>query len=183
LHVFFLSFGLAYVAATLLATGVSHVWRFSSFRMLVRAHKIVPASLVLPAAACLVVYELVAGGLAAGLLIAPRMPVFAMLVFVSCVLAGAAFWLYVRRLLNRPVRSGSCGCLPVSSPLTSASLTPSASLAIVSLTGLAATALGSAAEPAPLGVVLLAALWGVTLAGLLVLFPAAVPAAVGGDRW
>jgi hypothetical protein len=179
---FFLYFGLAYVAATLLATGLSHVIRFSAFGALVRAHGIVPRKGALPVAGGVTVYELAAGGLAAGALVTSPWPSFAGPVFGSCALAGCAFWLYVRRLLNRPVRIASCGCLPVSSALTPASLTPSASLVIVSLAGLAATGLGSA-DPVPLGVAVLPALGGVTLAGLLVLFVTVVPAAAGGGRW
>ncbi len=179
--VFFLYFGLAYVAATLLASGLSHVIRFSAFRELVDAHGIVPPGWALPVAAGVAVYELAAGGLAAGSLAASHLAGFVALIFVSGVLAGCLFWLYVRRLLSRPTRITSCGCSPISSPLTPASLTPSVSLMVVSLTGFAAMALGPA-RPAPFSLALLPALWGLTLAGLLVLFPAAVPAAVGRER-
>jgi hypothetical protein len=179
LLVFCLYFGLSYVGSTLLAGGLGHVVGFPAFRALVRGHGIVPPGWALPAAAAVTVFELAAGGSAAGLLLVGPPTAFAAPVFASCAVASVAFWLYVRRLLGQPVRAASCGCSPASGPLTPASLTPSAALALVSLAGLAAAVLGPATL-APLVPALLSALWGVTLAGLLVVFPAAVPAAAGG---
>jgi hypothetical protein len=179
---FFRDFSSAFVAATLLASGLGHAIRLPAFRALVREHGIVPPRWALAVAAGVAAYELAGGGLAAGLLVCRHPAALAASVFGSCALAGCAFWLYVRRLLDRPVRVAWCGCSPISSPLTPASLTPSSSLVVVSLGGLAAAVLGPA-DPAALGAALLPALWGVTVAGLLVLFPAVVPASVGRGGW
>jgi hypothetical protein len=178
---FFLYFGFAYIATTLLATGLNHVGGFTAFRDLVKAHGIVPSRWILPVVSAIVVLELVAGGLAIGLLVGALSPALAAPVFALCACAGFVFLLYIRRLLQQPVRTSSCGCLPVSTPLTQSSLTPSGSLVVVSVSGLAAAA-NAQADAGASGPVVLAALWGVTLASLLVLSQAALPAAVGGGR-
>jgi hypothetical protein len=182
LRIFGLCFGLAYVAAALLPSGVGHIARFSAFAGLIQTHSILPPIWARPVAAGVAVYELAIGGMAVGALSAVLPPRFAAWVFGAGVAVGCAFWLYVRRLLGGPVPLVSCGCLPVSGPLTPASLIPSVALVLVSVAGLAAMGLAPSA-PMPLGLALLPILWGITLAGLIVLFVVAVPASAAGGRW
>src|SRR5262249_11776429 len=110
------------MATTLLGSGLGHVVRVSEFRALGREPGLLSPRWALPAAAGVTAYELVGGGLAAALLVLPRPTALAATVFASCALAGCAFWLYVRHLLDRPGRVASCGCSPISSPLTPASM-------------------------------------------------------------
>jgi hypothetical protein len=176
---FFLYFGLAYAAATLLASGLAHVVYFRRFLTTVRAHRVLPPVWAPPVVFAVVGWELAAGGLAAGMLASTRPATLAAPLFGSCALAGCAFWLYVRRLLSRPVRAASCGCSPLASPLTPASLAPSVALALASALGLAAAGFGPEGAVA-IGAALPPAVWGCTLAGLLILLPAAAPAPAGG---
>ena len=179
---FMLHFAVAYAAATLLSSGLAHAARFRDFAALIRAHGLLPAPAAV-AAAAVVAFEATAGIVAAGSLVGWWEPRTAATAWAlgSCVAAGCGFWLYVRRLLSSPVKIDACGCSPVSSPLTPASLAPSATLVAVSLVGLLALAV----PPGPLapGPVVLAGLWGVTVAALLVLFPASAPASRGKGAW
>jgi hypothetical protein len=182
---FVVVFALAQIAATVLASGVGHLVRLGSFRALVREHGLVSRGWAAPVALGVLALELLAGGAALTALLAGASPGEQALLFAACAGLGGAFTVYVRALLRRPVRAGSCGCSPVASPLTPASLVPSVALLAVSLAGAGATLLGPDAAP-PAGASsteplapFLASLWGLTLAGLQFLYPAAIPAAVG----
>jgi hypothetical protein len=175
---FAVPFALAQIAAALLASGLAHLVRFAPFRALVREHGLIPRGFTTPVALGVLGLELAAGGAALAALLAAGSPRQHLALFAVCAVLGTAFAVYVRALLRRPVRASACGCSPVSSPLTPASLVPSVALLVASLAGAAAVAMGAAtgsgAEPLA---VLLAVLWGLTLAGLQFLYPAAIPAA------
>lgn len=180
-------FGLTYVAATLLISGGWHLLRFRSFRHLVRSHEIVPSPLVTATAALTPIAELSAGTAALLLAVAPTALAPARVLLTTTGVLGVVFVLYVRRLLRQPVRSVACGCSPLSSPVTPASLIPGGALAAVSVTALAATFVPSGpADAAARGPGLLAVLpplWGVALAALVMLVPASMPPSVVDSRW
>jgi hypothetical protein len=94
----------------------------------------------------------------------------------TVVTAGVVFFLYMRRLLRHPAGATSCGCSPLTGPLTPASLVPSAGLVVAAVLGLASLAAGAdAVSPDGAGVAL-SMCWGATLAMLVLLLPAvAVP--------
>jgi hypothetical protein len=172
---FWMSMGPAYVAVTLLASGVGHVVRFGAFRDLVRTHGLIPARLA-PAVALVTVLAEVGFGAAALFLVPPgsRSGTY-VVIFAGPVVLGLAFVGYVRQLLRSRSRATSCGCSPLAGPLTSAALLPGAALSLVSVTTLVAAAL-AVTEPVgdPLSWVL-PALWGATLAMVVMLVPASVP--------
>lgn len=173
---FLSGFALSYAAALLLVGGAGHVLGLKAFVQVIRSHGLftsLPAASVVAAAVC--GFELVAGGAAAWLLfggsIAGRT---AVLVATAC--AGGAFAVYLQRLLARPSAHTSCGCSPLHALLTRASLAPSLGLGAVSLVGLVGTALAAADGSQPVAGVLrlLPVLWGVTVSGLTMIYPAAV---------
>lgn len=174
---FFFYFATAYVAVTLLAGGAGHLLRFPAFRRLVEGHAIVPRGLSWLVAAAVTLFELVAGGAAVAMLGRWRARGIALLLFLLCTLMGCIFALYLRRLLQEPQGTASCGCSPFSTPLTPAALAPALSLALVSLSGLAAGMLAPLG-PVALPAAILSALWGVTVAALVIFYPAAIPASV-----
>jgi hypothetical protein len=182
---FLASFAFAYLAAALLASGAGHLLGFIGFRDLVRAHTIVPQRLATPVALCVLSFELVAGTIA--LLLAVRRGNDVGLAFLLCAAttaAGLGFVLYVRRLLQSPT-AVACGCSPLTGPTTPASLIPGAALLVISAIAVVVVALapaqGAAGEVDGL-VGVLPQLWGVTLAGIVMLVPASMPAPAVTDR-
>lgn len=176
---FLSSFGFAFLAATLLASGASHVVGIVGFRDLVREHAIVPRRLVLPVVLGVLSLELI-GGAAALLLAVQQRPDVAPAVVLctASALAGVGFVLYVRRLL-RTNSAAPCGCSPFTGPTTAASLILGAALALASVLALATTlALSSGPERNEIEGIAhaLAVSWGVTMAALTMLVPASMPA-------
>jgi hypothetical protein len=173
-------FASTFIGVTLLASGAGHLVGFGRFRSLILGHGVVPAELSAPVAALVTGLELTVGGLALSLPVADGLRVPDGPVFAACAVAGLAYFLYLRALLKRPVRVASCGCTPFASGLTPASLVPSVGLIAASVVGLTASGLGPPTVPAADVHAVHAALptgWGVTLALIVLLYPAAVPAA------
>lgn len=177
---FWSSFGLAFIATTLLASGATHAIGFSSFRNLIRDHAIIPSRGAPIVALLTVLAELTAGAAALVFLLSQSTAGPTVVLFAVTGALGVAFVLYLRRLLRQPHRASGCGCTPLSSPLTPASQLPGAALAAVSATALVAAFLqiryGGAADPDSVGpLAVMAPLWGLTLAVLVMLVPASVP--------
>lgn len=177
---FLTPFALAYLAVALLPSGAMHLVRLRPFGTLLYAHGIVPPVLIVPVA--IGVGALEAGLGVAALLAAAGvgLPLPPAALAGGAVAAGAAFALYLIALFNRPPRRPhtSCGCTPWESPLTGASLLPALGLIAAGLLGLgAAEASGSTGSPAGVAPRMLAVLWGATLAPLVAMIPAIVPAA------
>lgn len=182
---FWPAFGLAYVATTLLASAVSHAVQFGSFRELVRDHAIVASRRAPLTAALTMIGEATAGAAALVLLLRQPAAAATLLLFTATGAMGVGFLFYIRRLLRRRHSGLGCGCTPLSSPLTPVSQLPSAALAVVSCTGLAGllVAGGMGATLASGGsLAVLAPLWGVTLAVLVMLAPASVPSTAPDRR-
>jgi hypothetical protein len=177
-------FATTFLAAMLLSSGVAHVSNFSAFRAALDTHGFVPTSARTLVALAVMVTEISFGSLT---LVASwsRSDALAAIVFGGGALAGAGFLLYVRKLLRSRVPASTCGCSPLTSPVTQASLVPAASLTLVSGVGLGAVWLGSIVPPGSVaerpemfgeGIVsTLPVAWGLTLAGIVWLFPAAAP--------
>jgi uncharacterized membrane protein len=176
--VYYLS--LSFVAAMLLASGIGHLLGWGRFGALVRSHRVVPASLTTAVALLVGVFELASAGIALAALSSSAASTLAVPLFVVCAAAGCVFVWYVRQLLRNPAGIASCGCSPLPGPLTPASLVPASGLLLVSTAGLAATSLVSR-QPLSiayqsLGIATaLPVAWGVTLAALVMLFPASMP--------
>jgi hypothetical protein len=180
-------FGLAYIATTLLASAVSHAVRFRTFRELVRGHAIIPSRGAPLVASLTLSAEVTAGTAALMLLLRQPVTVAMLLLFAATGSLGVGFLLYVRRLLRQRRGAPGCGCTPLSSPLTQASQLPSAALAAVSVAALLAVLLLHWQDGSGLNgggsLSLLAPLWGVTLATLIMLVPASMPSeTVDGRR-
>jgi hypothetical protein len=161
------------LAAVLVATGIGHLLHLRRFHVLIRSHNVLPAALSGVAAALVTTLELCGAAVFVAMLLegaAPRRVV----VLATTAVAGVAFLVYLRRLLRNSRATASCGCSPLDGPLTPASLVPAASLVIASILGLASVAMEGVArsKPEP-AVLLLAVVWGVTLALLVLLLPAA----------
>lgn len=175
---FLWSFAFAYLAAALLASAAAHLVGFAGFHDLIRTHAIIPQRVSTAVALGVLSLELVAG--AAALLLASRRGIDVappVLLCATTAIAGVGFVFYVGRLL-RMSTSASCGCSPLAGPTTSASLLPGAALALISMVGLAvalAPAQSSATEVDGL-VAALPQLWGATLAVIVMLVPASMPA-------
>jgi hypothetical protein len=172
--IFFANFALSFIAATLLVSGLGHALRPASFGRVVRSHDVFPSWLITWLAIGVCFFELLVGTLAAfslrpGASFAARVAVLA-----AAAGAGAVFWVYLRRLLSDPGDATTCGCSPLSAPLTKASLAPSISLVIVSLVGFAATAAVNFDHNISDLERALPCLWGVTLSGMTLLYPASV---------
>jgi hypothetical protein len=169
--------GLAFVAASLLATGGAHLIGLPGFARLLRQHGLLPGVLATPLAVVVTGTEL-AIALAALAGSDPRFgPWLGTTAFAASLAAGGVFLAYLRRL-RRSGHSGSCGCSPLASPLTPASFAPAAFLATTGALGLLAR---WAAAPIPLSLQAwsgLAIAWGVTLAGVVLLLPASAPGKV-----
>jgi hypothetical protein len=190
------AFATTFLAALLVSSGVAHAAAFPAFRATLESHGVVPAGVRTLVAVAVVSAELALGSLliAAGWSGSDGL---AALAFGGGALVGTAFLLYVRRLLRQPAAASTCGCSPLTAPVTLASLVPAASLTFVAGVGLAAVwveadwlAAGgvSAAtlfmdaarrEMGTAAVALLTLLpiaWGMTCAGVVWLLPAAAPA-------
>jgi hypothetical protein len=172
-------FSVAFIAATLIVSGAGHVIGFARFVTTIRSHGLVPVRYAIGVAALVTVFEVAGGGLALAVLGLNDSTTLGAITFAACTVMGVAFLLYIRLLLKRPHTVASCGCSPLPSAVTPASLAPSAGLTATSCLGLAASALGAptllrlAALPE---FILLAVGWGVTLAGIVLVYPATVPA-------
>ncbi|MGA7733370.1 MAG: MauE/DoxX family redox-associated membrane protein [Chloroflexia bacterium] len=179
---------LAYVAATLLTSGIGHVLGFARFRALVGSHGIIPArfaTLVLIIAAT---FEVAAGSTAVAMLLNTEIAPFAPLLFAIVAALACAFALYIRLLLRRPVGVTSCGCSPFAGPLTPMSIVPAAALLLMSALGLVVTGLGFSSslnigyELLGFAIVLPLA-WGISLSMVVFLLPATLlgPTAAKGS--
>lgn len=167
----------AFLSAMLLASGVGHAVAFARFRTLIRGHGIVLGPWSGLVAAVVTASELGIGAAMVGVLLRPASSPLGATLAAGSAVAGLAFLLYLRRLLRQPVRTHSCGCSPLASPLTGVSLVPSASLLMASAVGLGTVLLQGAAafRMASEGLVrLLPAGWGATLAFLVLVLPAVV---------
>lgn len=170
--------GLAFVAATLLATGGAHAAGLPGFARLLRQHDLLPGALAAPLAVVVAGGEL-AIGLAALAALFGADSRLGTAAFAASLVVGGVFLVYLRRL-RRAGHTGSCGCSPLASPLTPASFAPAAFLAVTGALGLLARWAATAASlPLPprawSG---LAIAWGVSLAGLVLLLPASAPGKV-----
>ena len=178
--VYYLS--LSFIAATLLTSGSGHVFGFARFRAVVQSHNLVPPGFTTLVAVIISVFELVAGSASLVGLFSKEATPLTTLLFALCAVAGCAFVWYIRRLLRNPDGIASCGCSPLTSPLTPASLVPAIALLMVSATGLATASLGFdhalhlSYERVGIAVAL-PLIWGVTLATITMLLPASVPRA------
>jgi hypothetical protein len=180
-------FALAYVAATLLTSGVGHLVAPRRFARVLHAHGLLPPRAASGVAAVVPVLELAAGALALTAILRrddPQVSVLALLAHGAGAMAGVAFLLYVRRLLRATdgvasPRVASCGCTPLDAPLTSMSAAPAAGLLTACAVGLVATLVGSGAPGGdlslPAAARALPLAWGVTLAALALGLPAVMP--------
>ena len=175
--IFIYYLALSYLAASLITAGLYHGTRLTSFSRIVRSHRTVPVVFALPLAILVSAFELVAGATALTGLFSEEVARVAGLLFSACAATGLAFALYVRRLLRNPEGITSCGCSAFTSPLTIASVIPSVALLLMSLSGLATTALGFRSNlNSESGMALaLPMVWGGTLALIVNLFPASMP--------
>src|ERR1051326_6938342 len=165
--IFASDFSLSFIAATLLVSGVVHLYSPAEFQRVIRSHRVFPSWLAGWIGISVSLFELSLGMLAA-VSLRP-----AANVGTRVTVLGAAFWIYLRRLLSNPGDANTCGCSPLSAPLTKASLAPSIALMIVSFVGVTAT-LAVGLDNDVTGVErVLPCLWGVTLSGITLLYPAA----------
>lgn len=170
--------GLAFVATLAVATGGAHLADLPGFARLLRRHGLLPGALTAPAALALAAAELAIAAAAVAALAGggPRLGTAA---FAAALALGSGFLVYLHRLV-RSGHTGSCGCSPLASPLTPASFVPAAALAATGALGLAASWVsGGLAPPAVTPWSVLAAAWGVTLVGPVLLLPATAPGMVG----
>ena len=176
LTTFLAPFAFAYLAAALLPSGAMHLVRLRRFGTLLYAHGIIPPVLIVAVAVAVGVLEAglgVAALLAAG---GVRLPLPPAALPAGAIALGGVFVVYLLVLFNRPPRRphSSCGCTPWESPLTGASLLPALGLVVIGLLG------GLLVSGPPAGTPdarwILAALWGATLAPLMAMIPAVVPA-------
>jgi hypothetical protein len=171
----------AFVAAMLLTTGVGHLRSFAEFAALVRGHRVLPARAAGVVAGGVVAVELLVGAGAVALVAGAVPPGMGVALTGLSGIVGLAFLAYVDRLLRRPGAAGGCGCSPMAAPLTRLSRVPAAALAAVAALSLLAAAirpggdgLGIASLPAhAVAMAALPLVWGVTLAGVVLLVPAA----------
>lgn len=172
-------FSLSCLAALLLTTGGAHLAGFSAFRALLYEHNLV--SSVTSAAVFILVVELTIGMTALLLLVGGLQTTVAPPLFAASASVGVVFLMYVRRLLRHATSLTSCGCSPLSSPLTPASLLPAATLALVSGAGFVANLLSAAdhtsalANEYGLALYTLPVLSGIVFAGITMLIPASMP--------
>lgn len=172
--IFFSDFSLSFIAATLLVSGLGHTLRPANFGRVIGSHGVFPRWLTAWAAIAVCFFELSVGA-AAALSLRPSAS-FAERATALAAAAGAGigFWVYLRHLLSHPGSATTCGCSPLSAPLTAASLAPSIGLVVVSVLGFAGTAAAGLSTHTSGLDKALPCLWGVTLAGLTLLYPAAV---------
>jgi hypothetical protein len=167
-------FSLSFIAATLLVSGMGHLSSQAEFRRVIRSHDVFPSWLAGWTAVLVSLVELSLGALAVVSLLPSAGVSTRRIAFVATAGAGAAFLIYLRRLLSNPGDANSCGCSPLSAPLTKASLAPSIALVIVSFIGFTATAAVGLDNQVDAVNRILPCLWGVTLSGITLLYPASV---------
>lgn len=165
--------GLGFIALMMLAGGAGHLWSWREFAALVQAHAVLPPWFARAAAFLVTTFELALGACCTALLFRLLSATAARPVLLLALALAVLFRWYLGRLLAAPQRASSCGCSPLSGPLTSASRAPAEALILAALAALAAT-LGGSPRTDPLSAAF-AALWGATLAGILLLAPATVP--------
>lgn len=171
-------FGLAYLCATLLASGLSHALRFKEFHDTVSGHMVIHNRFAKRTCLAVCVFELAAGCLALTLL-AIDWPRIIITLFTVCWAASAGFVWYIGQLLSNPTAVNPCGCSPLAAPLTRFSLVPAMAMLLVSLMGLASRTFAPL-EPglARAVVTALTLLTGAICAGIVILLPATVPVAL-----
>lgn len=170
---------LGYLATGLLASGIHHAARLTSFSDIVRSHRIISARVAMPLTILITVLELAAGSAALVVLFSAEGNARAPLLFSICTAIGIVFALYVRQLLRNPAGITSCGCSSFASPLTIASIVPALALTLVSLSGFVISTLGFGNSINSGFAVVLPLVWGVTLALIINLVPASMPASNG----
>ncbi len=174
-------FSLSCLAALLLTTGGGHLSRFRAFRALLGEHDIIPAPFVPLAALSIPVIEMTSGAVALLLLAGNLQPFVAPSLFAAGAVVGTIFLFYVRQLLRRSTDSTSCGCSPLSSPLTPASMLPAATLILTSGVGFLSAVWSdvnrASALDSPYGLIVsaLPIFAGVVFAGITILVPASMP--------
>lgn len=162
-------FAPAFLAGVWLVAGFGHLLRPRQLPRAIVAHRVIAPVWAWPAAVLVTAAELALG---AGALLAlvRGEPVASAAALGSAALA-LAFLLYLGRLLSRgPAAGASCGCSPWAAPVTGVSLLPAGAILVLSL-ALLLTPAPTAGLPA--AALALAALWGLTLAALVLLLPAA----------
>jgi uncharacterized membrane protein len=173
-RLFFSYFAGSFIATTLLVSGVTHLSRPADFTSVIRSHAVFPSGAAGLIAITVALFELLVGALAA-LSLKPRLSLATQLTtFLAAAGAGIAFWLYLRQLLSNPGGQTTCGCSPLSAPLTKASQAPSIALIIVAAIGLFAAVTGSSESRTSGLEGVLPVLWGMTVSGMTLLYPAAV---------
>lgn len=168
--------GLAFVAATLLATGVAHLAGLRGFARLLRQHGLLPAAVAAPVGVLVTGTE-VTIGLGALVALSSGDPRLGTAAFAAALGIGGMFVAYLRQLL-RAGHTGSCGCSPMAGPLTPASFAPAISLVAVGAVGLVASWASTTALLPPTAWSSLAVAWGLTLTALVLLLPATAPGRV-----
>lgn len=174
-------FSLSCLAAILLATGAGHLAGFRTFCARLREHRTVRFRLAVLVAGFIVAVELAIGPAASLLLAGVLRARLAPFLFIAGAIVGIVFLAYARRLLRRSTGVTSCGCTPLSGPLTPASLIPAAVLALVSCSGLVCAFLPATDIPTALAAeqalvsYLLPVMSGVVFAGITILAPASMP--------
>ncbi|MGH9150268.1 MAG: MauE/DoxX family redox-associated membrane protein [Acidimicrobiales bacterium] len=179
-------FGLAYLAATLVASGGGHLAAFSTTVRVIGEHRVVPGAAATLVAGALVTVEL---GLAAAAVaaLAGGLDAAAPAILAAGAATAGAFLLYLWRLLRAPVRPTSCGCSPIPARLTPLAALPAAVLLLACATGLASATFDPPASLAALyewaGVgASLPVMAGATLAVLVLLYPSAITPAPSTAR-
>ena len=165
-----LAFGCS--ATVFLVSGSGHLLHPRRFARTVRAHRLLPGSIAAPLAVMLAAGE-AAVGIVAVLALAGRVPetwVPALLAGTACVCLALAAYLCVL-FVARPYAE-TCGCTPWSTQLSALSLAPA--LVTGSLTVPALVA--SPHNVTSVGSGILGALWGLTIAALVLAVPPAAPA-------
>ena len=160
-------------ATVFLVSGIGHLRHPRRFARAVHGHRLLPGFLVAPLAVLLAVGE-VTVGIAAALALAGRLPESwapSLLVGTAWVCLALAAYLCVL-FVSRPYAE-TCGCTPWSTPLSALSLAPAVITGSLAVLAFVAGSRGmSSIESGLLG-----ALWGLTIAVLVLAAPAAVPAA------
>ena len=157
-------------ATVFLLSGSGHLLHPRRFARAVRAQGLLPAVMTAPLAVLLAASEVTLGA-AGALALAGRLPdQWTPVLLAGTVCVCVALGAYVCALLVTRPHAASCGCTPWNAALSPLSLVP----AMVT-GGLAALALVASADPVSFDGGLLGALWGLTIAALVLATPAAVP--------
>src|ERR1043166_7986382 len=100
--IFASDFSLSFIAATLLVNGVGHLAGPAEFRRAIRSHAVFPSWLAGWIGILVSLFELSLGMLAAVSLRPAAGFGTRLAALVATAAAGAAFWVYLRRLLSNP---------------------------------------------------------------------------------